>query len=133
MDCFCSQLVGHAGSHCLWVFDVKTSEMKGAAGLKMKKNRAERKDCNMYAEKVDQAIHVGLSGPLDESAALGALRFLNLHASEKQMIVVDLEECFPAHSHSYGMAMLKKGLQCLFDRGHPVVDHASGRPLFRDK
>jgi ABC-type transporter Mla MlaB component len=112
---------------------MKTSELKEEAGLKIKRNGPGRRDCNMCAEKLDQAIHISLSGPLDESAALGALRFLNLHASEKQVIVVDLEECFQAHSHSYGMAMLKKGLQCLFDRGHPIFDHASGRPIFRDK
>jgi hypothetical protein len=98
-----------------------------------KENRLERKNCTMYAEKVNQAIHIGFSGPLNENAALDALRFLHLHARDKQAIVVALEECYLAHSHSYGMQMLEKGLRSLSDRGHPVFDHASGELLFQDK
>ena len=72
----------------------------------------------MYAQKVNGAIHVDLSGQLDISRAVEILRFLHLYARGKCPIVVEASNLSPDGSMSFDV--LQKGLQTLSNLGHPI-------------
>ena len=72
----------------------------------------------MYAQKVNGAIHVNLSGRLDASRAVEVLSFLHLYARGKCPIVVKTRDLSPDSSMSSDL--LQKGLQGLANLGHPV-------------
>jgi len=72
----------------------------------------------MYAQKVNGAIHVDLSGQLDVSRAVEILRFLHLYARGKCPIVVKISDLSPDNSTSFDV--LQKGLQTLSNLGHPI-------------
>lgn len=72
----------------------------------------------MYAQKVNGAIHVDLSGQLDVSRAVEILRFLHLYARGKCPIVVEASNLSPDGSMSFDV--LQKGLQTLSNLGHPI-------------
>ena len=72
----------------------------------------------MYAQKVNGAIHLNLSGQLDVSRAVEILRFLHLYARGKCPIVVEASNLSPDGSMSFDV--LQKGLQTLSNLGHPI-------------
>lgn len=72
----------------------------------------------MYAQKVNGAIHVNLSGRLDVSWAVEILRFLHLYARGKCPIVMEASNLSPDSSMSFDV--LQKGLQRLSNLGHPI-------------
>ena len=72
----------------------------------------------MYAEKVNGAIHVNLSGRLDVSRAVEILRFLNVYARGKCPIVVKTSDLSQDNGTSFDV--LQKGLQRLSNLGHPI-------------
>ena len=78
-----------------------------------------KNDFEMYAQKVDGAIHVAISGQLDVSRALDILRFLNLYARKRQPIVMDI--CGLSAADACDLDVLEKGLRRLSDLGHPIM------------
>jgi hypothetical protein len=86
---------------------------------------------NMYAQRVNGAVHVSLSGPLDVSKALDVLCFLDLYVNRGQGIVMDTSNLSPDNSR--GLEMLRKGLQRLEDLGHPILDHQFEALILPDK
>ena len=90
-----------------------------------------KNDFEMYAKKLNGAIHVSLSGELDVSRAVEILSFLHLYARGKCPIVVEASNLSPDGSMSFDV--LQKGLQRLSDLGHPILDLTSQRPIFRDQ
>ena len=80
----------------------------------------------MYAQKVNGAIHVDLSGQLDVSRAVEILSFLHVYARGKCPIVVEASNLSPDGGMSFDV--LQKGLQTLSNLGHPIRQIANDDP-----
>jgi len=88
---------------------------------------------NMHAQRVNGAVHVTLTGPLDVSKALDVLCFLELYVTGRQVIVMHMSDLSADNSLGLGLEMLKRGLRRLADLGHPILDHKSEKLIFPDK